>query len=237
MKEKRSIQFRKTIQPILLALLLVAVLDAYANQGKAPTSSDNPALNQLYQRCRVDEVLTNETGIPTFIRGDLTPVSRAGSSIDLSLRFFEENRDLYRMSNPPAELTLKDVKEDELGMTHVTFSQTYSNIPVFLGELKVHMDREKRITAINGHYLDGINVGTKPAITLAQAQEKIVQDLGSTVEACNFQQGVLVVFRRDSSDYLAWLTQVRTSDNKGTWKYLVDALFGEVLHRYSLIYE
>jgi bacillolysin len=65
-------------------------------------------------------------------------------------------------------LTLEKIDRDTIGMTHVWFQQRYRGVPVFGGQLVVHMNAAG-ITGVNGFYVPALDLSAKPSLSLASA--------------------------------------------------------------------
>ena len=55
--------------------------------------------------------------------------------------FLEENKELFKI-NPQKDLTLKEVKSDDLGMKHYVYTRSINKIPVDGAQFIVHTDKE-----------------------------------------------------------------------------------------------
>jgi hypothetical protein len=100
--------------------------------------------------------------VPLFISTDLPAPDRAVAKPDaLARSFFAAYSDLYRMQNSEAELSLDRIESDTSGMQHIRFNQVVNDVPVFGGQLIVHLQND-RIQAVNGNYFPDVKVDTAP---------------------------------------------------------------------------
>lgn len=223
---------------VVLCLLTAAV---YGQQTRGGTASrgakDNPLIGHLYSAYHVENILLSESGIPRYITGDLTPAGRFGDLTETSYAFFMDNSGLYRMTDPRAELKVVRTERDDIGMTHIEFAQYYRGVPVLHGEMKVHFGGDQLIKTVNGDYFDGIDLDVTPYLSPGAAEEQVVADLGTERSLCDFVgEPVLYVCRFEGKYYLVWHVEVGTRDDKGSWRYLVDAKNGGIVHRYTTTY-
>lgn len=72
---------------------------------------------------------------------------------ELALAFIETHHDLFLLDNPGEELTVGSIQDDELGFTHITFTQRYENLPVWKSSIKLHFNREYKLYRVTGSYL------------------------------------------------------------------------------------
>lgn len=194
------------------------------------------ALQTLAGHGRVDHVLWSERDLPTFIRGDFDYAAK-GSPEQIALAFLAEQREVFRLQDIQAELVLKESDVDEQGNTHLHFDQRHQGLPVFQGELKVHVNKLGHVTAANGLYVDGIAVDTKPFIPAVTAKEMMIAHMGfAEVDSLARTPG-LAILRQEGKDHLAWRGQVYAKDAPEGWDYFVDAHDARVLCRFSLVVE
>ncbi len=83
----------------------------------------------------------------------LRPIIAAVDSDEARPSFFAATRS-YRMQNPAAHCRSNRVESDEPGLQHVRFDQVVTCVPVFGGQLIVHL-QAIAIVAVNGDYFPG----------------------------------------------------------------------------------
>src|SRR5690242_13139024 len=66
---------------------------------------------------------------------------------------------------------------DEQGATHVRYDQTYRGVKVWSGEVIVHQGAQLRGPALTSEIKNGINVGTVPSLSAADAVKVAARDL------------------------------------------------------------
>jgi len=136
-----------------------------------------------------------------------------------------------------ARVAFKDATGD-----HVRLDQTYRGLPVFGGELIVHMNADG-ITGVNGKWLDGLNVPVAPAIDEAYAHSvaiaaaaklakpaSLAELAATTAELAVFRSGL--VENRRTHDHLAWAFEVGGGAER--FQIWVDATDGASLATYPL---
>ncbi|MFN8634513.1 MAG: M4 family metallopeptidase [Chloroflexota bacterium] len=118
-----------------------------------------------------------ETGKARFIGASLAhPIPRsarlaANASPEVAARsFMASYGPLFGTQDESRDLALKRVKADTGGRSIVRFAQQYSGIPVFAGEVIVHLDKGQNVQAAIGELLPDIAVDTTPQVSTAEAK-------------------------------------------------------------------
>lgn len=145
-----------------------------------------------------------------------------------------------------------------LGGYLLRFDQMHNGVPMRQAGIGVVMDSEKRVRAVSGPFYPGVDVGTAPALTGAQAVAKadanldrFRRDLSAeareilrpTFELIEAQLGALLtephpeltVFPAGGGYRLAWTFFNYSRDPFGLFRYHVDANTGEILARENLV--
>lgn len=164
------------------------------------------------------------------------------SAAKTTVELIEQYRDLFKMADAAAELSLSRSEVDELAMTHVRFQQVTHGVPVVGAELMAHYDAQGHLASIDANYISGIHdLDVEPKISAALAHDVA---LGYVVGATkNVDQskltvsdGKLVVYASGPRPAaLAYEYTVRAvfGDEPAIWVVTVDAKTGEILHRYN----
>jgi Zn-dependent metalloprotease len=216
----------------LWPILLIVLYSALAVAQDMPA----PARKALTSQGRVDHVLLNERGLPSFIRGDFD-YSKSGAPEQIALAFLTVNRDLFHMDDPQSEFIVEHSTADEKGNIQVSLAQRYQDLPVFQGEIMVHVGKNGHIREVNGLYLDGLKMDTKPTITAAEAKRLMLADMGKPEVDSLSRPPTLVIARVDDNDHLAWRAKVSAKDMSEAWDYFIDARDGSLLQRFTAVAE
>lgn len=91
-----------------------------------------------------------QTGTPGFIYGYQT-VPYSGTAEEIARGFLLDNHTIFKMEGSLQDLNVKRIRENH-GITHVTFTQHYMELPVYSAEYYVHIDSTGCIRMINGTY-------------------------------------------------------------------------------------
>ncbi len=224
----------KSIWVILTALICLAVLAA-----ALPVQADQPPPSPTPETALADleraaggtlhiEWASGPESRPLFISGQI-PTDEHDPE-QAARAFFDRYAALYSMRSPQQELQLARLEEDSLGMHHLRFNQTANGVPVFGGQLIVHL-RDGFITAVNGTYFPGLQVDTVPRLTQEEALAIVLQDVGDEQAEFRTNRSGLVVYVDDGQPFLTWKINVFSRRNLGNWLYFVDAHDGRIVHK------
>ncbi len=238
------------------AALLAAVL-LVAGFGPAPAAADlSPAAAAALDALRLAtggnlvSHTSDASGNLSFVRATggalLSADSATADPAARALTFLDANAGLFGITAtgvPPLgglvtshpELAVVGVEDDALGQTHVRLAQTHAGVPVFGGQLVVHMN-DLGIVAVNGTFVPGVATGASPLVTAAQAGI-LALDAARAANRAAVASSELVVYPaglfegRLSTSRLAW--SVRIAGPELEERIFVDARNGETLARYS----
>ena len=236
-----------------------------AGQNTRVEMTVSPAAAQALSRLQSDtgsqiiSHVSRETGVYSFVRAagpavlsaddtSATPEKRAlaflsihGALVGMTSSERERLIDAAAAGAPSgSELRAAKVFTDSIGSTHVRLDQFYQGRPVFGAQLVVHMN-ERGINAVNGNYVPGINIKTKPGISEAAAAQSAlsavrkekgniplnIAETGLSI----YRVGLLEGYRGES--VLAY--SVNVSDSLGVLEQVwVNAQTGAVLNRIPL---
>ncbi|MBO7687137.1 MAG: M4 family metallopeptidase, partial [Kiritimatiellae bacterium] len=138
--------------------------------------------------------------------------------------------------DPAASLAVRRADVDGLGFTHVRLRQVYNGIEVDGRELIVHLNAAGDVYEVNGEFLEGLSLGTKPTISAAAAATAAVKAAkaeGAKSPSAQAADATLVVWC-DGPDAakakLAWKVPVRGGGRRGrTMLWFVDAKTGKAI--------
>lgn len=176
-----------------------------------------------------------DTGVPAFLTGTVTPTAGPDPTA-AAISFFDANQELYRMSSPAAELTVKRQTGDTLGMTHLHMAQQYRGVPVFGADMAVHFAAGGKIVAVNGRYVPGIALNVEPDVTLQAAVAVAQADLGYDAPASSFEPPLLTVLAPAGKPrQLTWKVTLASDDPPLRLVCFVDAHSGELVAKYDAL--
>ncbi|MDL1934378.1 hypothetical protein FBQ80_02105 [Candidatus Brocadia sp. AMX2] len=178
----------------------------------------------------------DKTGAPVRLAGKLSEKIDADAK-EIAIRFFKTNKALFHMTDTEQELTIRDVNKDERGWEHVKLQQIYKSLPVEGKQILVHINSNKEVQVVNGHYLPNIDVNTSPSIQSSDAITAIFnaakRDLKLRTEPVQEPKAELIVYNYNDKTHLAWKARLKSEDPLGEFVYYVDAHTGDVIHFYN----
>jgi Zn-dependent metalloprotease len=152
---------------------------------------------------------------------------------------------LFGIADSQQQLVLKQARADRQRNTHTTYQQVHDGVPVFAGLMRVHMDEQNRMIAINGTFIPDIAVSVEPVLSASEAITVALEDAGIRFgEAVGIgeTQPTLYVFRKNlargisGTNHLVWEVEVGNGRTIREFVY-VDAHKGGVVERISGIHE
>src|SRR6266508_6025520 len=161
------------------------------------------------------------------------------------------NQTSLGLANPDAELTLLAADQDDLGMTHVRLDQLWNGVPVFGGQIVVHLDAMDKASlsplkfnfTTGRVFKDARQVNTNALIPGSSAIALAKADLRYTGTFTNRPEAKLVILpeavktdRDVSGAKLAYQIDLSIedgSDAAGLQRYFVDARDGSIVWHYD----
>ncbi|MBA9075381.1 M4 family metallopeptidase [Rufibacter quisquiliarum] len=191
-----------------------------------------------------------QSHLPVFITGKLPakgqPNARKSSSPqEAGYSYLRELKATLQIIEPDQEFVVANVQTDELQQTHLRMRQQYRGVPVYGGEVMLHT-QNNQVSVLNGQYFPTPSlVSVLPTVSGEAAIKTALASLGTTGTAAHLQshsmlgkgenKARLVIYhpkRNHLAERLTWHVTVYP-DLVHRWEYFIDALNGEVLHRYN----
>jgi bacillolysin len=175
------------------------------------------------------------------------PVLQPNQDIKLrTIEVLETNKALFKMRNPSLEMLSAKTETDRYGMQHARFQQVAHGVPVVGAEVMAHYDAEGRLASVDANYIaDLADIDVNPRIEAADALAMVKADIlgGAAIaeESLVPDEGKLVVYAKPAEagqaafTKLAYEYRVRalSGPHPAIWIYTVDAVSGDILHRYN----
>ena len=223
---------------------------------------NNPLKNNLASRIPSDLVLlpkvvkkitySSETGLPIFIQSiPGKPTALKSTAIDPSTACFSylnSIKSLLKVDHPEDQFAIARVHTDEFTKTHIRLNQVYKGIPVYGGDIVVHLNETGDGESFNGRYFQvSGEISTVPALQPDSAIACALMHLykGSIPESRQPELSILaskeknesslVIYRKKDNAYKSVLAYHVTlfASNHHRWEYFIDASSGQVLHYYE----
>jgi Zn-dependent metalloprotease len=192
----------------------------------------------------------SQTGIPRFLTGRgastrlpyIPTAAEIGNPLAIARGFLDQNRALFRLDAVTRDFGPARFEPDkQLNFSQIRLPQLYNGIPVFGRQLAVHLDQKDQVVAVNGQYVPGLNISTRPSLTKEQAEQFAVTDVkereldpgdGVHMTAKVFKdRTTLTVYVDDKGKAtLAWSVEMLTNSPLGEWTIFVNANRLAVVH-------
>ena len=183
---------------------------------------------------------------PTCVRGKAlwtAPTRKAGKSTggaatltpaDAALAAMKSLGEMWGVTDPAASLTVRRADTDRFGYTHVRLRQIYKGVEVDGRELIVHLNADGNVYEVNGEFLEGLSIATKPTVsatTAAAAAMKAAKAAGAKSPSATAENASLAVWCEGSGAAkarLAWKVLVRGGGRRRrTMYWFIDAKTGK----------
>jgi Zn-dependent metalloprotease len=248
-------------QGLCLALLgaSLSAVPALQTAAAGAPAADDSLVQQMRTEADGQVRISSEraTGKVTFVRStdgsDLMPSTGArsqGAAVDKASAYVDKYAAAFGAQRD--QLVQGGVTNDRLGTT-VSYTQEVDGIPVFGSALRVHLDKQGDLTAVNGELVPVKSVDTdaelssdeagERAVGLVEAQPPTDDEGRSDTAGIRAKSSELVLYKSgmvqglpggDTS--LVYLVEVTNDANVRDMVFL-DADTGKVVNRYSMIHD
>ena len=245
---KMGIQNNKNVAPAIATRstgVFQNTFIAYLQLPSMNNSDTSTIKNILWNR---------EAGTPRFIEIQApklqknSTVTAAGKEL-AAKRFLINNKSLLRITNPQNEFSLHSSLQDNLGMTHLKYMQTYYGIEVWGKEVIVHLDGQGNVVSLNGSYeptpstIIDVNGNLDQSMAIENATSDLQAKNGIETLPSKFQNifgykgpiaKKIIWYDENNLGHLVWNVEIR-SGLAHDWIYFIDAGSGAVLNRYNAV--
>lgn len=220
---------KKLIAPVVLSSALLA--------GSIPVNVfAQPVNSSEISSVQASKEWNKKASVPFFIK-EQSAEKFSSSSSSNALNYLKENQDKTGIKNPDKHLKVKSVQKDELGMTHVRFTQAINGISVEGSEVMVHFNENHEIVSVNGRTnqtLADAAVDTAASISSDAALQVALSSVNATEELTYEPTTELVVYPFEKKNHTAYKVNVNfMGDEPGNWFVYVDANSGKVIDQFN----
>jgi uncharacterized repeat protein (TIGR01451 family) len=167
------------------------------------------------------------TGVPVALYQVNYPV-RSGSPEAMAEQYLSENAAVLGLRNADLSDLVHKFTRESLSGTTVRYRQFVDGIPVYKGEVVVHINTDNKVSIVTANYRPSISLDSAvPAITAEQARQLAHAHLNVT-GAVYYDKSTLTIYDFNNVTRLAFQVRVETSEPAGSWEVLVDAHSGEL---------
>ncbi|MBN3544395.1 M4 family metallopeptidase [Fictibacillus barbaricus] len=220
---------KKLIAPIVLSSALLA--------GSIPVNVfAQPVNSSEISSVQASKEWKERASVPFFVKDRSAEKFSSGSASN-ALNYLKKNEDKTGIKNPDKHLKVKSVQKDELGMTHVRFTQAINGISVEGSEVMVHFNEKHEIVSVNGRTnqtLADAAVDTAASISSDAALQVALSSVNAPEELTYEPTTELVVFPFEKKNHTAYKVNVNfMGDEPGNWFVYVDANSGKVIDKFN----
>jgi bacillolysin len=218
----------------LLGLVVSSVATPAA--GAAPPPSPKRLLAELAEDSTRALVARRDPGeaLPSFVTARI-PVAEFSSARGPAGRgwdFWGAYGRAFGVAVPRAELALRSIERDDIGMTHLTYDQRHRGLPVFGRQILLHF-RGDAVTVVNGELTPDIAVSTTPSVSAGEARSAARAVPARRVRPADVAPELLLFADQAERARLAWRVSIVSERPLGLWRVFVDARTGDVLRFYN----
>lgn len=153
----------------------------------------------------------------------------------IAKQFLQNNKELFGDLDMNSELIDNKKFVDNLGMTHVSFQQSYKDLPVIGGSIRVNFSTQGSISSITCKLVPNLNISIKTKISASESESIATKHAGKGATTILNRTPQLVIFPHNNSYYVCWKIELDAHAQKdpAEWVYFIDAINGDFLFRYN----
>lgn len=208
-------------------------------------AQSNNTLTNLKEKYKADISLNAETQNVRFIRFPKNAALHLdGTTLEQKANsFFDEFGEVFGMNSDRNELKIQKTSTDRHGNTHLHFQQSINNLSVFGGDLRLHFDKNKKLTAVNGVFIPDLYINPIPEISTSEAEELALNIVTTQTESYStipsfvhtnelkyFKKGL--VYNESGENHLVYHLEVRNDANIREYLF-IDAHTGKLVQQFT----
>ncbi|MCJ7754160.1 MAG: hypothetical protein MUP13_06325, partial [Thermoanaerobaculales bacterium] len=207
-------RFGRTLCLALSILLLTVAAVPAVDRAVARPGSDLDQL-EIDSQGQAHVVADPATGAPNLIvipSGALE--LRGAGSQEKAQQFLVRYGAAFGLENPGRDLVAGESRGDNLGMTHLRYTQTHKGLPVFAADLRFHFNAGNQLVAVNGTVVPNLDLDTTPMVDMIEASDiarrVVAKDHGRTAIDLESTPPELMIYRTGlargipGTDHLVW---------------------------------
>lgn len=162
-----------------------------------------------------------------------------GDPVSAAWQFLQEHSYLLGTSEDLEQVLSLVTVRHSAGAEHVWFQQRYREVPVFSGEVRVHLQKGSgRVLMLSNRFYPDVQLpSTQPAISAPQALSILKREIGFSGEPFDETEHELVILPLEDRYALAWRVELPASKPFGVWEGFVDARSGRMLAIRNKVWE
>lgn len=228
-----------------VAVFAIIILANFFIAGKTQ-AFNNPSIKKVPAESKLQITRDENTDLITFITGGKNgiPLSigkniKTDSTI-IADQFIRDYGQKFGLQNSLKEAYLVNKQKDELGMEHILYNQLYQGVPVFGGQMIVHVNKDLSVGSASSGIVPEISLDTSPNISqneaIGRAREYWKKQFN--LETAEVLKADLYIFNKskvinttDKKNYLAWEIEFFRQDPARHEFYFIDAMAGGLVYQ------
>jgi len=218
---------------VLLALILVLSGQGTVTAFDSHVADDDNNLeilpDEIESSVREDNMrVSTETGAPLFIyRADYTV--QPASPEAMAEEYLQQNANFLHLNQPGlTDLQHSFTRQSPSGYT-VRYAQYINDVPVYNGEIAVHINNQNTVTFVANAYKSDAQVDSlAPTLSSKEARNIAFEHL-DVQGAIRYNETTLYVYYNKSTSQLVYQVRVVPAFPIGDWEVLVNAQSGELI--------
>lgn len=220
---------KKLLAPVLLSSALLV--------GSIPVNVlAQPINSSEVSSVQASKEWNEKASVPFFVK-ERSAEKFSSSSSSNALNYLKKNQDKIGIINPDKNLKVKSVQKDELGMTHVRFTQAINGIPVEGSEVIAHFNKNNEVVSVNGRTNQTLAVeavDTTASISREAALQAALSSVNAPEKLTYEPTTELVVYPFEEKNHTVYKVNVNfMGDEPGNWFVFVDAKSGKVIDKFN----
>ncbi len=225
----------KHLQKVMVLIVwLVILVTVYGVIAQGAASKPTPAApaemipNGAETTETVYQSIDRESGKPMALYQVNYPVTGATPE-EMARDYLRANATVLHLQDPMLTDLVHRVTRQSLSGDTVRFTQLVAGVPVYQGEIVVHISPARQVTYVSNQYQPtAVSVPTTPGITADTARQTAFAYLQAQGET-RLDKTQLVVYVQQGTPQLAYQVRVISAAPLGDWELLIDAQTGNLL--------
>ncbi len=198
---------------------------------KQATVSKRPASTErVFGDTDVFAVFSGMTGAPRIVYGDLGEAPVAAKTADRALMWLQANEHVFGVDT--SQITLARSFDGPELPSHFYYDQTYRGLPVFYGEVAVHIAKDGHVWGVTNTYTPVSVSSIEPLMTpdAAYGIAAKASHIGAESVVADFPvRETLGIWPTSEGGRLAFKVEISSRSPVGRFETIVDARTGEIL--------
>lgn len=231
------------IKKVLISIALIIICSfsvGYAQEKHISIDFEQKKILEEFKSNNPEKytiIWNSSNNTPKFIGGKLS-TEKILSHEDL-INFLNERRKLFKLKNVSFKVVSEKI--DYLNFNHYKLKIQYKGIELYGNELKIHINKDGYIYAINGKINDihkeeineNMEISEDYAIKLAKKDCKINDEITTYSIKPTAKK---FIFNENSKAYIGYLVELKfIKPYVANWKICVDAATGNIISKYNAV--